>query len=200
MLNSLNHFKIRYFLNHFLTQSSKKFRLSLRIFFLLATVAPPLYAQDFNTLLNELSETDQLESEMADSKNKKEKDVILESPSFPEAASPPEEDLFATEKNIVTNGITLQGLDKQTARVFIIDAPVGQTIEFGTLKIVVKRCEKTPLEDRQESMAFMVISEEKAKSPPQKLFSGWMFSSSPSLSFLDHPLYDVWIKDCKNLE
>ena len=170
----------------------------LQYFFLLATVAPPLYATDFNTLLNELSETDQLESEMADSK--KEKDVILESPSSPEAASPPEEDLFATEKNIVTNGITLQGLDKQTARVFIIDAPVGQTIEFGTLKIVVKRCEKTPLEDRQESMAFMVISEEKAKSPPQKLFSGWMFSSSPSLSFLDHPLYDVWIKDCKNLE
>ncbi|MBY0293327.1 MAG: DUF2155 domain-containing protein [Alphaproteobacteria bacterium] len=135
---------------------------------------------------------------MADSK--KEKDVVPPPPSSTEIASPPEDDLFATEKNIVTNGITLQGLDKQTARVFIIDALVGQTIEFGTLKIVVKHCEKTPLEDRHESMAFIIISEEKAKSAPHKLFSGWMFSSSPALSFLDHPLYDIWIKDCKNLD
>jgi hypothetical protein len=95
--------------------------------------------------------------------------------------------------------VTLQGLDKQTARVFIIDAAVGQAIEFGPLKIVVNHCEKAALEDRQESMAFVTITETKLNSPPTSLFSGWMFASSPALSALDHPNYDVWIKECKTV-
>jgi hypothetical protein len=117
-----------------------------------------------------------------------------------ERQGPTEEDDFAPMKNVVTNGVTLQGLDKQTARVFIIDALVGQSIEFGTLKIIVQHCEKAPLENRQESMAFIRITEQKPNSAVQNLFSGWMFSSSPALSALDHPIYDVWIKECKVLE
>ncbi|MBP9777540.1 MAG: DUF2155 domain-containing protein [Alphaproteobacteria bacterium] len=114
--------------------------------------------------------------------------------------APPEDDDFAPEENIIANGVALQGLDKQTGRVFIIDAAVGQTVEFGSLKIVVKRCEKAPLDDRQESMAFVNITEVKPKSSPLTLFSGWMFASSPALSALDHPTYDVWIKECKVLK
>ena len=102
------------------------------------------------------------------------------------------------QKNSITNGVALQGLDKQTARVFIIDAPVGQPIEFGTLTVVVQHCEKAS--QRQESMAFVQITEKKANSDPQNLFSGWMFSSSPALSAFDHPVYDIWIKECKVLE
>lgn len=174
--------------------------LIARFYLLIILLASPLYGQSFDTLLNELSgsEADQLESEIGD--QQKEEDQHLPQPSSTDLTSPPENDEFAPEKNIVTNGVTLQGLDKQTARVFIIDAAVGQSIEFGTLKIVVKHCEKTPLEDHQESMAFVTISEEKPPHPVHNLFSGWMFASSPSLSALDHPVYDVWIKECKTLK
>ena len=159
----------------------------------------PLYAQTFDALLNELSGSvaDQLESEEAEGQKK---DKLPSSFSSTEEGSPSEEDEFSPQKNIKTNGVTLQGLDKTTARVFIIDASIGQTIEFGTLKIVVQHCEKAPSESRQESLAFVNITEAKPNCPPQKLFSGWMVSSSPALSSLDHPMYDVWIKECKDLK
>lgn len=158
----------------------------------------PLYAQDFESLLTELSgsDADHL-SEHAEEQKKTEHSSSF---SSTEMTSLIEEDEFTPEKNIKTNGVTLQGLDKPTARVFIIDAAVGQTIEFGTLKIVVQHCEKAPLENRQESMAFVKITEAKPNCPVQQLFSGWMFSSSPALSFLDHPMYDVWIKECKDVK
>jgi len=160
----------------------------------------PLYAQNFDTLLNELSgsDADQLESEAREPG--KEPDQPPPQPSSTDITSPPEEDEFAPQKNIVTNGVTLQGLDKQTARVFIIDAAIGKVVEFGTLKITVHHCEKTPLDDRQESIAFVSITEEKTKNKPHQLYSGWMFASSPALSALDHPVYDVWIKGCKQMK
>lgn len=162
---------------------------------------PPLYGQNFETLLQDLtgSEADQLESEIEE-KDKETDHPVPSSPSSTEMPSAHDEEGFAPEKNIVTNGVTLQGLDKQTARVFILDAAVGQPIEFGSLKIIVRRCEKAPLEDRQESMAFITISDLKADKTPETLFSGWIFASSPALSALDHPTYDVWLKDCKNLK
>lgn len=167
-------------------------------FLLLQSLSLPLYGQTMDALLDELagSDADQKESELQDHK----KDDTTPAPlSSTDIIGPPEEDAFAQEKNIITNGVTLQGLDKQTGRVFIIDAPVGKLIEFGTLKIVVKHCEKAPLDDRQESMAFVVISEEKPVGTLQNLFSGWMFATSPALSAMDHPTYDVWVKECKAL-
>ncbi|MBY0273479.1 MAG: DUF2155 domain-containing protein [Alphaproteobacteria bacterium] len=166
------------------------------LFLLLQSLSLPLYGQTMDALLDELavSDADQKESELQDHK----KDNIA-SLSSTDITGPPEEDAFAQEKNIITNGVTLQGLDKQTGRVFIIDAPLNKSIEFGTLKIVVKHCEKTPLDDRQESMAFVVISEEKPVGTLQNLFSGWMFATSPALSAIDHPIYDVWVKECKAL-
>lgn len=173
--------------------------LSFFLFFLfLQSLSLPLYGQNMDTLLNELvgSDADQKESELQDQKTN---DTTPAPLSSTDIIGPPEEDAFAQEKNIITNGVTLQGLDKQTGRVFIIDAPIGKPIEFGTLKIVVKHCEKAPLDDRQESMAFVVISEEKPVGTLQNLFSGWMFATSPALSAMDHPTYDVWVKECKAL-
>ncbi|MBA3813355.1 MAG: DUF2155 domain-containing protein [Alphaproteobacteria bacterium] len=165
----------------------------------------PLYGQHFGSLVEELSdsEREQRESKQAPPPPKEEPKPLAPSSTELQAAElqlSPEEDDFAVEKNVVTNGVTLQGLDKHTARVFIIDAHVGQTIEFGTLKIVVQHCEKAPLENRQESMAFVRITEQKPNSSVGGLFSGWMFSSSPALSALDHPTYDVWVKECKVLD
>ena len=91
----------------------------------------------------------------------------------------------------------LQGLNKITARVSRFAAPVGQAGKFGDLSIVVRDCEKSAPEDRPENAAFLQIYESRPGEQPVRRFSGWMFSSSPALSALEHPVYDVNLLDCK---
>jgi hypothetical protein len=91
----------------------------------------------------------------------------------------------------------LQGLDKITARVSKFDAPVGAPVQFGTLAIRVRDCEKSSPEDAPESAAFVEIDETRTGGIRNRVFSGWMFASSPALSALEHPVYDVILLDCK---
>ena len=91
----------------------------------------------------------------------------------------------------------MQGLDKITARVSQFNAPVGQTVNFGKLSIIVRDCRRSPPEERPENAAFVEIYESRPGEAKERLFSGWMFSSSPALSALDHPVYDVNLLECK---
>jgi hypothetical protein len=91
----------------------------------------------------------------------------------------------------------LQGLDKISARTSQIEAPVGASIQFGTLSIMVRDCEQSPPEDSPENAAFIQIYETPPGEEKKRLFSGWMFSSSPALSELEHPVYDVTLLACK---
>lgn len=90
----------------------------------------------------------------------------------------------------------LQALDKVTARVTTLQAPVGQTVRFGTLAIKAAVCEKHPPEETPESAAFLDIVEQRAEQAPVDVFRGWMFASSPGLSPMQHPVYDLWMVDC----
>ena len=90
----------------------------------------------------------------------------------------------------------LQGLDKITARVSKFEAPVGAPVQFGTLAIRVRDCEKSPPEDTPESAAFVEIDETRT-GERTRVFSGWTFASSPALSALEHPVYDVILLDCR---
>lgn len=92
----------------------------------------------------------------------------------------------------------LQGLDKVTARVSTIEAPVGDVVRFGTLEIIARVCDKRPPEETPESAAFLDVWEVRPGEPAVSLFRGWMFASSPALSALEHPVYDVWVLDCRN--
>jgi len=91
----------------------------------------------------------------------------------------------------------MQGLDKITARVSQFEAPVGKTVRFGNLSIVVRDCRKSPPEERPENAAFVEIYEARPGEEKERLFSGWMFSSSPALSALEHAVYDVNLLACK---
>ena len=91
----------------------------------------------------------------------------------------------------------MQGLDKITARVSQFNAPVGQTVRFGTLSVIVRDCRRSPPEERPENAAFVEIYEDRPGEARERLFSGWMFSSSPALSALEHPVYDVNLLECK---
>ena len=91
----------------------------------------------------------------------------------------------------------MQGLDKVTARVSTFEAPLGVTVQFGTLSITLRACDRTPPEEPPESTAFLDIDETRRGEAPVSLFHGWMFASSPALSALEHPVYDVWVLECK---
>ncbi len=92
----------------------------------------------------------------------------------------------------------LQGLDKVTARVSTIDAPIGRVVRFGTLEIIVRTCDKRPPEETPESAAFLDVWEARRGEPAVSLFRGWMYASSPALSPMEHAVYDVWVLDCRN--
>jgi hypothetical protein len=92
----------------------------------------------------------------------------------------------------------LQGLDKITARISTIKVGVGETVNFGSLQITVKACDKRPPEETPESAAFLQVVEQKPGEAPITRFSGWMFASSPALSAMEHPVYDLWVLDCDN--
>ncbi len=94
------------------------------------------------------------------------------------------------------DAIVLQGLDKVTARISTLNIKVGETVDFGTLKITLRACEKTPPEDPPEATAFLDIMEQRDDEDPISLFHGWMFASTPALSALEHPVFDVWVLDC----
>ena len=91
----------------------------------------------------------------------------------------------------------LQGMDKVTARVSTIEAPVGEVVKFGTLEIIARHCDKRPPEETPESASFLDIWEVRQGEAAVSLFRGWMYASSPALSALEHPVYDVWVLDCR---
>jgi hypothetical protein len=113
-------------------------------------------------------------------------------------------------------GAHLRALDKITGNATDVSAKLGETIKFGRISITVRACYQAPPEDTPESEAFLEIrslgaaqdkplaelgpAKEKPKAvtdaPDAPLFSGWMFASSPGLSALEHPVYDVWVINC----
>jgi hypothetical protein len=94
----------------------------------------------------------------------------------------------------------LRTIDKLSARTDTFEIPVDKTVKFGSsLFIKVRACRKSTALDRPESAAFLQIWEKKPKQDQSTwVFSGWMFASSPSISGIEHPVYDVWVIACKN--
>ncbi|WOF73583.1 DUF2155 domain-containing protein [Parvibaculaceae bacterium PLY_AMNH_Bact1] len=105
------------------------------------------------------------------------------------------------------------GLDKITARITRLEVQIGERVQFGTLEILANSCNKRPPTETPETTAFVevfdvgkTLADELAEKdvgepslprPPERLFSGWMFASSPGLNAVEHPVYDVWLIDCK---
>lgn len=90
----------------------------------------------------------------------------------------------------------LQGLDKVTARTQRFYVPVGKSTRFGTLEITVGDCLVNVPEAPPESVAYLTIVDHKPGQAEEKLFAGWMFASTPSLSALDHGVYDLRVLSC----
>lgn len=109
-------------------------------------------------------------------------------------SQPPPQQRTFEDKSVAV----LQGLDKITARTSTFTVQVGGRNRFGQLEVGVRACRKAPPIDPPESAAFLEITEQKPGEAPKRHFSGWMFASSPALSAMEHPVYDVWVIDCRN--
>lgn len=90
----------------------------------------------------------------------------------------------------------LRGLDKVTGRISTFSIPVGQMGQFGKTFIVPEACYQHPPEESPENSVFLYVFEKSTKGENIELFKGWMFSSNPALSSMEHPVYDVWVIDC----
>lgn len=109
----------------------------------------------------------------------------------------------------------VQALNKVTAKTSILEIKIGERVEFGNLILVAKKCWKAPSDRRPENKVLLeVFNKNFDKSPhniekikseieekgtnKKRIFYGWMFSSSPSISGLEHPIYDITAISCKN--
>ena len=106
--------------------------------------------------------------------------------------------------SIDTSIAKLQSIDKVTARTLTFEVNVGSTVKFGSLYIKLQACRKAPDIEEPESAAFMQVWEVSDEGTEREkanwVYSGWMFASSPGLSAMDHPIYDVWVLECKDNE
>ncbi|MEL6287029.1 MAG: DUF2155 domain-containing protein [Pseudomonadota bacterium] len=97
----------------------------------------------------------------------------------------------------------LRALDKITGRSTDLVIKVGEPVVFGSLTVYLQVCYQTPPEEAPESAAFLRVNSnqpvetEDGVDPEPRIFSGWMFASSPGLSALEHPVYDVWVIECQ---
>ena len=82
----------------------------------------------------------------------------------------------------------LQGLDKIVARVTPLSIKTGQSASFGSLTITVRACLVRPPDQAVDAAVYLDIVDANPAAPQ---FHGWMIVSAPSVSMLEHPVYDI---------
>lgn len=114
----------------------------------------------------------------------------------PGAAPDPAPPAQADDARPAPNTIVLQGLNKVTGHISKLEAPVGTVMRFGNLEIIGRRCWQSPPDEQPENAGLLEIWELKPGESHERIFLGWIFSSSPGLSGLEHPVYDVTMLEC----
>ncbi|TNE60208.1 MAG: DUF2155 domain-containing protein [Alphaproteobacteria bacterium] len=92
-----------------------------------------------------------------------------------------------------------RALDKVTGRISIVEAPLEVPTAFERFEITVHQCNKRPPEETPNTTAFVDVEENTLDGERKRVFTGWMFASSPGLNAVEHPVYDVWLIDCKRV-
>jgi hypothetical protein len=89
------------------------------------------------------------------------------------------------------------GLDKITGRIVSFEVAVDETVQFGALQMRARVCFTKPSTESPNTTSFVEVEEIGAEGKSNRVFSGWMFAASPGLHGLEHPVYDIWLVDCK---
>jgi hypothetical protein len=120
-------------------------------------------------------------------------------PPQPADTSPQPDDTVVTEtptEKIENGRAVFSGLDKITGRTISFDAAIGETVQFGALQVTARACYTRPPTEATNTDAFVDVDEVTLQGEIKRIFTGWMFASSPGLHAVEHPIYDVWLTDC----
>jgi hypothetical protein len=105
--------------------------------------------------------------------------------------------LPASADKILNPTAVFAGLDKITGRIIAFEVTMDETVQFGSLQITPRTCISRPAKDAPLTDGFVEVDEIADKNQFRRIFSGWMFTASPGLHGVEHPVYDVWLTDCK---
>src|SRR5882724_10744177 len=100
-------------------------------------------------------------------------------------------------QKIVNKKASFSGLDKITGRIINFDEDIGETIQFGALRVKTDACYTRPATEAANTDAFVEVDEITLQGEVKRIFSGWMYAASPGLHGVEHPIYDIWLTDCK---
>ena len=89
------------------------------------------------------------------------------------------------------------GIDKITGRIISFDVYVDETVRFGQLHVTPRVCYSRPASETPKTTAFLEVDEITLDRQIRRIFTGWMFANSPGLNAIEHPVFDIWLKDCK---
>lgn len=121
-------------------------------------------------------------------------------PQLPNAAKRPTDEavIEPPAQKVVNPTAIFSGLDKITGRTITFDVAINETVQFGALQVTPRACYTRPPTETPNTDGFVEVDEITLKGEVRRIFSGWMFAASPSLHAVEHPIYDVWLVDCKN--
>ena len=98
---------------------------------------------------------------------------------------------------ITNKKASFSGLDKITGRIINFDEDIGETVQFGALRVKTDACYTRPATEAANTDAFVEVDEITLQGEVKRIFSGWMYAASPGLHGVEHPIYDIWLTDCK---
>jgi hypothetical protein len=100
-------------------------------------------------------------------------------------------------QKIINKKASFTGLDKITGRTINFDEDIGETVQFGALRVKTDACYTRPATEAANTDAFVEVDEITLQGEVKRIFSGWMYAASPGLHAVEHPVYDIWLTDCK---
>ena len=103
----------------------------------------------------------------------------------------------ANAERIENRVAEFSGIDKITGRIITFDVYIGETVQFGALQVTPRVCYSRPVTETPKTTSFLEVDEITLDRKIRRIFSGWMFADSPGLNAIEHPVYDIWLKNCK---
>ena len=95
------------------------------------------------------------------------------------------------------NFVEIKILDKVSSKTSKLTLDINKETKFENLTIKILKCKNSEFDDNPEVTAYMQVKDVTLDNNDQVfVFNGWTFSSSPSITLFDHPVYDIWLSKC----
>jgi hypothetical protein len=101
------------------------------------------------------------------------------------------------ETRISNKVAEFSGIDKITGRIIKFDVYIDETVQFGALQVTPRVCYSRPITQKPKTTSFIEVDEITLDRKIRRIFTGWMFADSPGLNAVEHPVYDIWLNNCK---